>query len=815
MKQRLPSVLQPRTYVSPSGEYTALVNPTNREGGGPAHYRVKRGQTVLWEGKRPFTLWEADLTDSGTLAGYAYSQGEEGFWGLRQSRGYGMLDVVILTPDGTPRLRTSVPRESGYLHGLPSPWGEGVLVSETTDRLFILTGNARQQREERWFVYALSTGKRLKDIVFNEEHVSILKAKSVAGTPLFLLHQWLFTDGDPWHTGARFTLIDLAGKTVWKQALPTDYDILHDEDAQDSLHDEIRRDGAILETTKPGEFTLRFVREKQRVTFTVAKEPGGAWRVMEAGREPYVVPKPPPLVFTAPTVALTRQGTLTLRSPSTQATHPIREIRNLIAAGPSRLAFLRDEKDLVVVSEQGNVLRTVSLAAISLAREKNYFSRFSHLVWCGGERFLLFVQHDGQRPSRPCDAYPLDVATGKLGARLVLPLHYLHDACGLPDGRFLLSGWDADSTDRLLAFAASGKPLWKAPPTDLSDAPESLCLLRDGTIAALYNVSNVVRFFSSSGRLLRTLSLEKAWKREPNYPSDIRATPDGGFLIHDFNTEPSLIWMTKTGRVLAEATPHDLAGQAIEFPQPTVTPNGNLWVSDDYCLLQQNQKGRPVRLLGTSPDTRSLTTISDVKIHPDGRILVVDKRTSTAHLFAADGTWRARYRPTKPQSSFRSFLGTALTFGPNDTFMIEDEWFDLRGKPIPPPKLPYRRPLERRPDGRWLDRIRLRLAPGAVARDGSLALLDDKQVCLYTPAREPLRQFPLPDNLGDYPKLAYDGKHVVVAGDKALVCYTATGEPRWQAPLPFPEALPFLTDEGQTLCLFDGKRTIYRYAMLQ
>lgn len=822
MKQRMPSVLQPRTYVSPSGECTALVNPTNRAGGGPAHYRVKRGQTVLWEGKRPFTLWEADLTDSGTLAGYAYSQGEEGFWGESARRGYGTLDIVIVAPDGTTRLRSSVPRESGYLHGLPSPWGEGVLASETTDRLFLRTENARRQRDQTWFVYTLSTGKRLKDIVFSEEHASILKAKQVVGTPLFLLHQWLFTDGDPWHTGARFTLVDLNGKSVWSRDLPTDYDIPQDEDAQDALHSEIRREGAILETTKPGQLTLRFVREKQRVTFTVAKDPGGVWRVTEAGREPYIASKPPPVVFTAPTVALTRQGTLTLRSPSTQAAHPIREIRNLVAAGPGRLAFLREEKDLVVVSEQGKVLRTVSLAALALEPEKD---RLSQLLWRNGEQFLIFVERE-KEGKHSLHTYPVDAQTKTIGKPLRSEETLLQAAAALPKGGWITLGSIHQRftiTHALVAYDGALKKRWELIVDGYRDSekprallsPESVTVLRDGTVAVLDVIQRTVHLYTEAGHWFKTISLKKAWKRDPNYPSDILATPDGGFLIHDFDTEPSLIWMTKTGKVLAEATPHDLTGQVIEFPQPTISQGGSLWVSDDYCLLQQNQKGRPVHLLGTPPDTRSLTAISDVKIHPDGRILAVDKRTSTAHLFTADGTWRTRYRPQAPQGSFRSFMGMSLEFGPNNTFLIADEWFDLRGKRIPSPTRPYRRPLERRPDGQWLDGIRMRLSPGAVARDGSLALLDDKWVCLYTPAREPLRQFPLPDNLGDYPKLAYDGKHVVLTGDKTLVCYTATGAPRWQAPLPFPEALPFLTDEGQTLCLFDGKRTIYRYAMLQ
>ena len=156
-----------------------------------------------------------------------------------------------------------------------------------------------------------------------------------------------------------------------------------------------------------------------------------------------------------------------------------------------------------------------------------------------------------------------------------------------------------------------------------------------------------------------------------------------------------------------------------------------------------------------------------------------------------------------------------LRFGPRETYAVDEEWFDATGKRVPKPTgWVDRMPPERRPDGNWLDAYRSR-SPGVIAKDGSVGLLDGGFVCLYTPTGAPLRQFSLPTALGDYPELAYDGTTVVLTNKQKLFCYKASGEPLWQAKLSFDNATPFLTDGGRTLCLFDGERTVHRYAMLQ
>ncbi|WP_309714366.1 hypothetical protein, partial [Armatimonas sp.] len=188
----------------------------------------------------------------------------------------------------------------------------------------------------------------------------------------------------------------------------TDYDIPKDEDAQDKLMDKIRQDGAILATSKPGQFTLRFVAKKQRVTFAASRDSAG-WRVAESGREPYLAPKPTPVGFLGPAVTLTRRDQFELRSPTPQTQHPIRQIQELIATVPGQLAFLRDQKDLVVVTEQGVIVHTASLASIPLKENDS----LSKILWRGGTRFLIFVEHTGTKEEqRYSEAYQVDVATG-------------------------------------------------------------------------------------------------------------------------------------------------------------------------------------------------------------------------------------------------------------------------------------------------------------------------------------------------------------------------------------------------------------------
>lgn len=91
-------VLNPATHTSPSGRYSLHVDPTAMNGAGPAQYRMTRDGQEVWAGERPFSLWDAGVTDDGIVAGYAY-EGGVGSGGHHGTR-YDSLAIYILDADG-------------------------------------------------------------------------------------------------------------------------------------------------------------------------------------------------------------------------------------------------------------------------------------------------------------------------------------------------------------------------------------------------------------------------------------------------------------------------------------------------------------------------------------------------------------------------------------------------------------------------------------------------------------------------------------------------------------------------------------------
>src|SRR4051794_30062796 len=73
-----PPVLDPKTYVSPSGRFALHVDPSDVRGRGRAAYRLTEDGREVWSGEKPFSLWDARVTDRGVAGGYAYSEGFQG-----------------------------------------------------------------------------------------------------------------------------------------------------------------------------------------------------------------------------------------------------------------------------------------------------------------------------------------------------------------------------------------------------------------------------------------------------------------------------------------------------------------------------------------------------------------------------------------------------------------------------------------------------------------------------------------------------------------------------------------------------------------
>jgi hypothetical protein len=731
----------------------------------------------------------------------------------------------------------------------PYPLAQGLIVDGANDRMIVRVTDqvATGLLAETWWNYQLSTGRELKRLDLKSPAEPdgprglILDAQTISGTPLILLHEWRYRDDT---SGARFALINMEGKTVWERDLSQDYRADGKDDAQDSLLEEILANSAILDTHTPGQFTLRFVAENQRVTFAVAPEDGGNWHVTEVKREPYVAPVPED-AFKGLVIHPVLSDQMELHDPGPQTYPPIYKISGLVAAGPRRFAFLRWGKTptLVVVNDRGEMVQTVSLARTALKEG----DMVRQLLWQQGSRFLIFVErHSVQRERTFTEAYSVETRTGaisKVPGFRCPPIKVV--AKSGEDGLVILATVEAKYTmkEEIYAYNSRWQQIWAirssfgSSPNDPPEAlfsPESLTVLRNGTVAVLDVIRNTVQMYDRRGHYQKTLSLDKAWGHEASYPSDILADPNGGFVVKDSPGTPSVFWMTTSGKVLRRFTPHYPSGGSIEYPNLCMSADGHLFASDTYSIFRLDTKGRAEKRLGEAPNPDRLRDIVELVVCPNGRILAADERTNAVHVFDRQGHWlfvcKSRTAKHEVPSMFRSTT-QQIELGPDGTFSIDGEWFDATGKPQAKPagfrpvgaRIAH---LERRPDGSWLDNMSKQI----VAEKGELAIVDGSRtlqmhngnrqyLSLYSATDAPERVIPVPIVPDSFsPTLAYDGKKIVLVEGANVYCYRATGQPLWHFILPQEKAsesiwTPFLTDAGHTLCIFNGQRTLYRYTM--
>ena len=162
-QREAPSVLNPREYKSPSGDFVLVVDPSDLYGRGAADYRVTKKSMTIWEGKKPFTLHEAGITDKGLIGGYAYTHGIEGYFRESGNDGSGEFHTVIMRATGEVLL-DEVTRRTGsrYLHTPPNPVAQGLLFDGTKDRMVVVVNDANvNRRKNSHWTYQLSSAKRL------------------------------------------------------------------------------------------------------------------------------------------------------------------------------------------------------------------------------------------------------------------------------------------------------------------------------------------------------------------------------------------------------------------------------------------------------------------------------------------------------------------------------------------------------------------------------------------------------------------------------------------------------------------------------
>ncbi len=261
-------VLDPKTYASPAGAVRLSVVPSRSSGGGPATYRCARGATELWAGERPWTLWDAVVTDEGVVAGYAYGAGYEG-------GGDDSFTIVVLAPDGSVRLEQRSERK-GYVSemGMPDPLVVGLLLDAESERVILRVRTGPWAEDETWWIHSLSSGTAEARIdpgaELRQDHriMGVEEARLIPETGLALV-RWRWLDWDARQLGAVFTLLDREGRLRWRLDWPTDHMALFEDEATWSrVKHELMTTGAIL-TTAPGRFTLRQVAANEQVTFAI------------------------------------------------------------------------------------------------------------------------------------------------------------------------------------------------------------------------------------------------------------------------------------------------------------------------------------------------------------------------------------------------------------------------------------------------------------------------------------------------------------------------------------------------------------------
>jgi len=841
-----------------------------------------RGDTEVWSARHPFTLWEAGVTDDGTVAGYAYTRGWRGFPEKPGGEWNGDFHVVIFDPAGGIRLNDVTKRaHSRFLHTPPSPLALGLLVHPETDRVIVrLSDPDVNACDEEWRIHRLSTGELLsashpKRLIPDSEPLrGSMQLRAVRGTPLTLVQWWRFdSKGEPRALGTRFDLLNEKGAPVWTLDLPNDYTVLSDSQAGWAILEGIRDRGGFLPSDQPNQFDLHLVADGQRATFSV--HPDGAaptgWRVERTGSRPIDAPgsAKPPAAPTPVEITLKHLGDIDL-GRGAEPPPVVRNVLDFDIDDQGRIGFLRRADGngpavLVLMTQTQQLLKEVEVAG----SDDDGVAQVD-LAWAGGNQWAIaqqsYVRAPGSDDARSVIRTTLlDVDSGAVRPVVGLDEGSIDSLKTRPGGGFcalVKQHVPYTINTRIAIFDGSGASLYDTTRSGYTGgSADAIAVTSDGHIARLDTVSERVDIHDLKDRAVASFKLRACWGREPNYPSEVDADVDGGFIVEDFNGSPSLIRMRRDGTVAASFDPRFSDGRVITpHNGVVVAPDQSLWVSDGDAILRLGEDGVVTQALGKPPGEGTLRTIDEVCFDGAGSIYVLDKRGGRIHVFDGQG---APFRAFGPEGSdFGSGItfgnlsvahdgtvqlaveraiptGDIVRFGPTGTRLspVQLDLDPVTMTWIRKPRQPggwvmgyhdlhlvddngvSQRRISRRPDGRFLERI----GSGAVAPDGSIAVAVSQlaryvgaAICLFDPTGEPRAQF---ETSGDsFHELACDGRNIYATRDERILIFGDPGSPPRSFTPPSVNGLDAywhvaVSPDGRELLLWEhGSTRLHRYA---
>jgi hypothetical protein len=836
-----PTVVNPAIYRSSSGAYELHIEPTQREGKGPAGYCLTHDGQRVWEGELPYTLVDAVAMNDGVVAGYAYGCGSQR-GSCEDSEGKTHLRLVILDPSGRPRLDRTVETKIIYYPSIPhvsqpALYVLSVLPQPAVDRVtFRLQTEQPPNGDEEWWPFRLSTGESQPSIRLRTEPDEggawlsrfIDQVVPVEGTGLALVHWWWRTTSQR-SVGARFALIDEKGSAVWELLLPRDYQVLDNPKAQDALATSVSKHGAILSASAPRTFEIRMASTAERITLSVtpSESAPGKWVVAETGRRRWVEPPQPPDLFAGIEpidASLLRE--VPLGRGDTSPDPPIRGVRDFDLDAQGHLGFVRDDgaKGLafVIVDGEGRVVRDARLPFVAAASEVAS-------AWVSGDRWLVLVTWgDEPRAVWVFEGKPEPVDASSMLPRRVRQLASRNGHGFLvvwEDARLLDSGW-SESRSVVTLFDDQGQINRTIRPDEGTgfDEFDRVAVLLDGTVVALQSIAKRILFLGSAGKLERIVDLSEAWKREPRYLAAISRDADDGFIVEDFEGAAPFVRMRPDGSVRAELHPRHANGKPTKrICRIRVGADGGFWASDGEVLFRLNGEGIVGGTLGDPVVPTRLSRAINAQVDASARLHALDNTTGVVHVFDSDGQALWTCAPSLPAGPNGASVIDALT-APDGSVWVQDDpntWratrfvhCDREGRRVgvvDTPTAPTARQgpgrrswtvdsrdlvltgatgtilqrIERRPDRNWLETLHEnRMAP-----DGALAVVSSAvpfsmlpvgeawTVNLYAPDARPVRTLEMPGNF--YARLcAYQGQELFFRKDEEVFVLDDEGHPR-------------------------------------
>ena len=629
-----------------------FVEPGQKDGNGPADYRLLRAGVEVWANERPYTLWHAAVTDTGVVVGYAYeggvTEGHEGGpeIGVGSTRTYAGLHAYIIGADGKQILRDLIKAQrSRNNEGTDSEAASGLLVDIENDRFVVQFHHGQFNNPPLWVSYGLSGGVKcgsFKVEVPKHEHygrVWVRRTDFIPRTPLIAIH-WsaLSISGEGALRTAALSVVTLDGKEVWSQFFPGEYSSLGDGDWKRwQRYDRNRKQLTLAKSA----FSFSSLSLSAKLSFSIAQNPETplGWTVVQTATEADPQIASMPLTDVEESIDLEFLGYVELTGhQEEQFEVPYSRVRNFRIDAEGILGFVSPNRDgtvrFVRANPEGEILSNFNLDLP--VQDEDYPPL---IVPTSKDRWLIVFTSWYTDPYSK--AWWLTPSTKEL-----TPLPNFHsgriidlDLTG--DGGFVAAAhapeWNGDSC-LIQRYDSRGTKLWELSVCHLGTwSPLQLIGIAwqepGGVVALSRGYEALLVFVDPDGNLERSVPVTTIIEKDLGWPTGLSSDTGGGLIFNDMGAPPTFR-INADDEVLDRTRPRFTDEQILKMTDDVQSaPDGTLWTSDSYALLRLDETGVVDRVIGRQGDAADVQTISCLAVASTGEIFVTHGAAWSVYIY--------------------------------------------------------------------------------------------------------------------------------------------------------------------------------------